>query len=580
MGRVRTMKFLLLLFVSGVLAASTNREDRVRQLAREMTDNVDLTEDEFLEEFHLPPVQDPEEKARRAEALQQHQQEVLETNEAYIAGEKTWYDAINEFSDIPDDEFVRTHTGLADSDHPVDERSERFFEAYRYRRQNVPDSYNSVSLGNVSPVKNQGSCGSCVAFATIAVVETCFKRTVGTFGDYSEQHLLDCAYNGEDQWISGCNGAWNPGYAYWLNGYWPESHNHTFSGHFASESEYPYNAERGECRTDYQPFYQGAKISGLYYTGRGDEETMKALVAEHGAVQTTVGANSGFGQYKGGVFAGCTGSSTNHAVVVVGYGTENGVDYWLVKNSWSKRWGDNGYIKIQRGVGMCGIGKSHVVLTCEQGDEPVPEPEETHEIQSPNYPNVYPHNLDETWNLEVAAGQNIRLTFESFNLESHSNCSYDYVQISDGMVEEKYCGSDKPSPIKSSGNTMNITFHSDYSVSRKGFKATWEAVENSGEIQSPNYPDKYPHNVNETWNLEVEAGHRIKLTFEAFNLESHSTCKYDFVQISEGSEEEKYCGKVKPSPIISSGNTMNVTFHSDRSVNRSGFKASWEAVTE
>ena len=78
----------------------------------------------------------------------------------------------------------------------------------------------------------------------------------------------------------------------------------------------------------------------------------------------------------------------------------------------------------------------------------------------------------------------------------------------------------------------------------------------------------------------MEAGHRIKLTFEAFNLESHSTCKYDFVQISEGSEEEKYCGNVKPSPIISSGNTMNVTFHSDRSVNRSGFKASWEAVTE
>merc|ERR1712241_1569684 len=138
---VTTMKLaVLLLFVSAVLAASTNREEveRVRELAREMTDNVDLTEDEFLEEFHLPPVQDPEEKARRAEALAQHQQEVLETNEAYIAGEKTWYDAINEFSDIPDDEFVRTHTGLTESDHPVDERSERFFEAYRYRRQNVP----------------------------------------------------------------------------------------------------------------------------------------------------------------------------------------------------------------------------------------------------------------------------------------------------------------------------------------------------------------------------------------------------------------------------------------------------------
>merc|ERR1712241_1322611 len=528
-----TMKLaILLLFVSAALAASTNRDEveRVRKLAREMTDNVDLTEDEFLEEFHLPPVDDPEEMARRAEALHQHQQEVLETNEAYIAGDKTWYDAINEFSDIPDDEFIRTHTGLTDNDHiPDDERSEKFFDAYRYNRQNVPESYNSVKLGNVSPVKNQGGCGSCVAFATIAVVETCFKRTVGTFGDYSEQHLLDCGFNknGNEGWINGCNGAWNPGYAYWLNGYWPESHNHTFSGHFASESEYPYNAERGECRTDYQPFYQGAKISGLYVTSNGDEETLKALVAEHGAVQTTVGANSEFQQYKGGVFAGCTSSRTNHAVVVVGYGTENGVDYWLVKNSWSKRWGDNGYIKIQRGVGMCGIGKSHVVLTCEQGDEPVPEPEEEgNVIQSPNY-------------LEVATGQKILLTFETFDVESHSNCAYDYVEISDGKVVEK-----------------------------------------AGEIQTPNYPAKYPKNVEETWNLEVEAGHRIKLTFETFNLESHSLCAYDFVQISFGSEEQKYCGSDVPSPIISSGNTMDITFHSDRSVRRTGFKASWEAVTE
>ena len=101
--------------------------------------------------------------------------------------------------------------------------------------------------------------------------------------------LSDCAYNGEDGWISGCNGAWNPGYAYWLNGYWSESHNHTFTGDFASEAEYSYNAERGSCRTDYKAFYQGAKVSGLYVTSNGDEETMKALVAEHGAVQTTVG---------------------------------------------------------------------------------------------------------------------------------------------------------------------------------------------------------------------------------------------------------------------------------------------------
>merc|ERR1712088_1234299 len=445
----QTMKFIFLLIVSAVFAASIDKEK-----VRGLTDDLELTEDEFLEKFHLPPVEDPEEKARRAEALQQHQHEVQETNEAFVAGDNTWYDAINEFSDLPDDEFIRTHTGLVDDSHHPDERSERFFDAYRYRRTNVPDSYNSVSLGNVSPVKSQGACGSCVAFATIGIVETCFKRTVGIFGDYSEQHLLDCAYNGdEDGWISGCNGAWNPGYAYWLNGYWPEDHNHTFTGHFASEAEYPYNAERGSCRTDYKEFYQGAKISGLYVTSSGDEETMKALVAEHGAVQTTVGANSKFKGYKGGVFSGCKKDSVNHAVVVVGYGTEDGVDYWLVKNSWGKRWGDEGYIKIKRGVGMCGIGKSHVVITCEEGEEPAPEPEEEgNEIQSPNYPAKYPKNVDETWNLEVESGQRIKLTFQTFKLEWDSNCAYDWVHISDGSDEEKYlCGSDLPSPIISSG---------------------------------------------------------------------------------------------------------------------------------
>jgi len=200
------------------------------------------------------------------------------------------------------------------------------------------------------------------------------------------------------------------------------------------------------------------------------------------------------------------------------------------------------------------------------------------EIQSPNYPSVYPHNLEETWNLEVTSGQKIMLTFESFDLESHSSCVYDYVKISFGSVEEKYCGSSKPSPIISSGNTMTVVFHSDYSVNRNGFKATWEAVETSGEIKSPNYPAVYPHNLDETWNLEVASGKKIKLTFESFDLESHSRCKYDYVKITFESEEEKYCGSSMPSPIISSGNTMTVVFHSDYSVNRNGFRAIWETV--
>ena len=78
----------------------------------------------------------------------------------------------------------------------------------------------------------------------------------------------------------------------------------------------------------------------------------------------------------------------------------------------------------------------------------------------------------------------------------------------------------------------------------------------------------------------IRPSHRIKLTFETFRLESHSKCRYDYLQISFGAEEEKYCGSDVPSPIISSGNTMTITFHSDHTKVKKGFKATWEAVTE
>merc|ERR1711863_257771 len=207
-----TMKFLSLLMISAALAATIDRDDgdSLEELAEGMNPYGSLDEDEFLEQFHKPPVDDPEEKEKRAEALKKHEQEVLENNEAFLAGNQTWFDEINEYSDLPEDEFEANHTGLITNGTlerrfatgmynvplPYDAESERFFDAFRYSRSAVPASYNSVTLGNVSPVKSQGSCGSCVAFATMALVETCFKKAVGSFGDYSEQHFVDCAFDG------------------------------------------------------------------------------------------------------------------------------------------------------------------------------------------------------------------------------------------------------------------------------------------------------------------------------------------------------------------------------------------------
>ena len=126
--------------------------------------------------------------------------------------------------------------------------------------------------------------------------------------------------------------------------------------------------------------YSGVAVNDGYWTMNGNEEMLKKLVAKNGAVITGVVARGPFSGYRGGIFQGfninliqkywysflgCTDHvATDHAVVVVGYGTENGVDFWLIKNSWGSGWGEKGYVRVKRGVKMCGIGNEIVHVKC------------------------------------------------------------------------------------------------------------------------------------------------------------------------------------------------------------------------
>jgi len=363
------MKLLLLFcLTASIFAASVDLDPE---------DN--LNEEEFEEEFHVAPADDPEEELKREEALVVNENMIKETNEKFLNGEITWYDAVNEFDNLPEGEFDAEKTGAVIPnenvfgrglleplpEERVDERSERYFDRFRYSRVAAPASYSSVDLGNVSPVKDQKQCGSCVAFSNMALVETCFKKVTGVFGDYSEQEFVDCGYG--QNGANGCDGAAPHAYVKWSKD--------SGMGLF-HESTYPYkNTEPTyTCPTDLPVFNQGAGVTDYYYTYNGDEETMKALVAQHGAVVTSVNADGPFQNYAGGIFAGCTSSDTNHAVTVVGYGSEGGVDFWLIKNSWSDRWGENGYIRLQRGVGMCGVGKTMVTVDCGAVNGPTDAP--------------------------------------------------------------------------------------------------------------------------------------------------------------------------------------------------------------
>merc|ERR1712168_331060 len=249
-------------------------------------------------------------------------------------------------------------TGLLEplEEERVDEKSEQYFDQFRFTRSSVPNSYSSVEKGFVSPVKNQHSCGSCAAFASTAAIETCFKKKVGVFGDYSEQQLVDCAYH--QHGANGCDGAAPHIYIKWAD---------ENKIRLAHESQYPYKNEETNYTCPSLPVYnQGVRISGSFYTYAGDEDLLKKLVYEHGAVVAGVKAAGPFGKYGGGIFEGCpAGSRPDHAITVVGYGTEGGVPFWLIKNSWGNNWGENGFIRMKRGVGMCGIGRSMAVVKCE-----------------------------------------------------------------------------------------------------------------------------------------------------------------------------------------------------------------------
>jgi C1A family cysteine protease len=176
--------------------------------------------------------------------------------------------------------------------------------------------------------------------------------------------------------MNGCNGADAPSYGAFFA--------ETLKGQSAHEVDYPYLVDKPKlkCPTDAKIYNSGAFVNSGMSDYNCNEEKLKALVATYGAASTSIYAGErSFGNYANGIYNGCTSNSTNHAVIVVGYGTDaaTGMDYWIIRNSWGSNWGDNGYIKMQRGKKMCGIGWKCFAAQCAQtsgvlSDPPVVPP--------------------------------------------------------------------------------------------------------------------------------------------------------------------------------------------------------------
>jgi C1A family cysteine protease len=216
----------------------------------------------------------------------------------------------------------------------------------------IPESVDWRNNNSVTPVKNQGQCGSCWSFSTTGSLEGIYAIQTGELVSFSEQQLVDCdnlRHGGNDH---GCNGGLMDNAFSWIRD----------NGGLCSEESYPYVSESGEkekCQTtcDLLPRSQ---IQSWVDVESSDKALMSAVAQQPVSIAIEADQRD-FQLYQSGVLTSECGTTLDHGVLVIGYGTENGEDYYLVKNSWGTSWGDEGYIKLGRGPtyndgqGQCGI---------------------------------------------------------------------------------------------------------------------------------------------------------------------------------------------------------------------------------
>ncbi|KAF8796168.1 Cathepsin L-like like protein [Argiope bruennichi] len=247
------------------------------------------------------------EEVTRRQIWERRLADIVRHNLRYDLGLHSFRKGLNEYSDLEHDEFMKTFNG--------------------YRRQpghksngttwvpafnaNIPDQVDWRDKGLVTPVKNQQQCGSCWAFSTTGSLEGQHKKKTGQLVSLSEQNLVDCS---EPEGNQGCDGGlMDQAFQYIKD-----------NKGIDTEDSYPYTAEVLQ-ETEVQKFQMNSVLIYYFEDGVYDESE-------------------------------CSSEQLDHGVLVVGYGTEDGSDYWLVKNSWGTTWGIKGYIKMARNKdNQCGI---------------------------------------------------------------------------------------------------------------------------------------------------------------------------------------------------------------------------------
>ncbi|CAH1966751.1 unnamed protein product [Acanthoscelides obtectus] len=274
------------------------------------------------------------EDKNRFSIFQDNVRKIQEHNEKYESGEVSYAMKVTQFADMTQQEFLDMLKTQSKGARP---RNGIKFDSTGIETKKTIDWRKE---GAVTPVKDHGKCSSCWAFSAVGSIEGQLFLKNKTLIDLSVQELVDCT---KYEYLNfGCSGGRMDNAFYYIHKYGIQS-----------EESYPYTARDGKCKRN------GYVVKIKKFVELYDEREITAAVSFKGPVSAAIDGSS-LSLYSHGIIdetSGCSNSPkhVNHAILIVGYGSEDGVDYWIVKDAFGAKWGEHGYFRIKRNVNACGI---------------------------------------------------------------------------------------------------------------------------------------------------------------------------------------------------------------------------------
>jgi len=292
--------------------------------------------EQFVEKYHKK-YDSLEEFENRLQIFYDNLQIIINHN-AEISNNFTL--GINQFTDLTPIEFQKQYIGGVPNNLTLASKCMQFSPSCK----TIPDVVDWREMNAVTPVKDQQHCGSCWSFSATGAIEGAWSIAKGKLISLSEQQLVDCSKKYGNM---GCNG-----------GLMDNAFRYVVDYGICSEEEYPYTAVVGTCNNECKNV---VSLDSCLDVPANNQNALKEAVSL-GPVSIAIEADTRYFQsYSSGIITGVNcGQNLDHGVLIVGYGEEKNIKYWLVKNSWSNSWGDNGYVKIERSessndAGVCGI---------------------------------------------------------------------------------------------------------------------------------------------------------------------------------------------------------------------------------